>query len=39
MAVTYRPAQAGDALQNPAYRPADIFDAKAFSSEVDFGFA
>ena len=23
MAVTYRPAQAGGALQNPAYRPAD----------------
>jgi hypothetical protein len=26
MAVTYRPAQADDALQNPAYRPADTIN-------------
>ena len=25
MAVTYRPPQAGGALQNPAYRPADVY--------------
>jgi hypothetical protein len=39
MAVTYRLPQAGGALQNPAYRPADVFYAKAFSSEVEFRFA
>src|SRR5258708_39463729 len=33
MAVTYRLPQAGGALQNPAYRPADVL-AKAFSKKT-----
>ena len=32
MAVTYRLAQAGDALQNPAYRPADVFENEGFGA-------
>jgi hypothetical protein len=32
MAVTYRLAQAGGALQNPAYRLADIFENEGFGA-------
>ncbi len=32
MAVTYRLPQAGGALQNPAYRPADVFENEGFGA-------
>src|SRR6266481_3320428 len=34
MAVTYRLAQAGGALQNPAYRPADAFENEGFGANT-----
>ena len=34
MAVTYRLAQAGGALQNPAYRPADVFENEGFGANT-----
>jgi hypothetical protein len=32
MAVTYRLPQAGGALQNPAYRPADVLTNEGFGA-------
>ena len=34
MAVTYRLPQAGGALQNPAYRPADAFENEGFGANT-----
>ena len=34
MAVTYRLPQAGGALQNPAYRPADVFENEGFGANT-----
>jgi hypothetical protein len=36
MAVTYRLPQAGGALQNPAYRPADVLCESVFEENASY---